>query len=531
MRRAVWRFLDTGYKTAAENMALDETLLNCKSRGISPDTLRLLRFKPPAVLVGYHQDVEQEVRLEFVRRRGIDVNRRITGGGAIYFDETSVGWEIIASKNSLPSYSDVGSLFEMMCRGIVKALRLLGVKASFRPRNDVEVDGRKICGTGGTEKERALLFQGTLLVNFDIETMVRALRIPIVKLKDKEIKSVRERITCLNWELGYTPRYEEIKEAIKRGFEEEFKIELIEGDLIADEKKMFKNKLPYFQSDEWIYLDRRTSKHALLTAIAKKPGGLIRVALTLDSYYNVIKSVIITGDFFVSPRRAIFDLEARLKFTSADEENIKKIVYEFFDENHVEMPGINPDDIVSLIMEAVEKVKYVEMFGLSIDEANNLYPVTDKAELILKGECDYILLPYCSKHVKCLYRRSEKCVMCGQCTVGVAYELAEKAGLKPITIIGFEHLIDTLNQIKQRGGRGFIGCCCEAFYQKHRAELDKMGIPGIIIGIEDKTCYELGKQERAYRGEFEAQTRLKLNILSRIIDYLIKIDRKNCGKR
>ena len=57
-------------------------------------------------------------------------------------------------------------------------LQRLGLRAYFRTRNDVEVSGRKISGTCGTELSGAILFQGTLLVDFDVDEMLRALRIP-----------------------------------------------------------------------------------------------------------------------------------------------------------------------------------------------------------------------------------------------------------------------------------------------------------------------------------------------------------------
>ncbi len=53
------RIIDTGILTGAENMAWDETLLTARARGIIPDTLRYLRFSPPATLVGYHQAVSE----------------------------------------------------------------------------------------------------------------------------------------------------------------------------------------------------------------------------------------------------------------------------------------------------------------------------------------------------------------------------------------------------------------------------------------------------------------------------------------
>ena len=211
-----WRLLDTGVNDAATNMCLDQAVLEARARGAVPDTIRFLQFSPPAVLVGYHQSVDLEVRVPYCEDQGIDINRRLTGGGAIFFDRTQLGWEVFASKASFPG--DVGALNERVCRGAIAGLRHLGVEATFRPVNDIEVGGRKISGTGGTESGGAFLFQGTLLVDFDVETMVRALRVPTEKLKDKEIDNLRDRVTCLDWLLGRTPPLENIKAAMARGF-------------------------------------------------------------------------------------------------------------------------------------------------------------------------------------------------------------------------------------------------------------------------------------------------------------------------
>ncbi|PUA32090.1 MAG: hypothetical protein B9J98_04370 [Candidatus Terraquivivens tikiterensis] len=140
-------------------MALDDAILECKADGLVPDTVRFLRFSPPAVLVGYHQDVEQEVRLEYAREKGIEVNRRITGGGAIYFDSSAVGWEVIASKRSLCGDYSLEWVFKKMCECVVNALKVFGLDARFRPRNDIEIGGRKISGTGGVERGRLFFFK------------------------------------------------------------------------------------------------------------------------------------------------------------------------------------------------------------------------------------------------------------------------------------------------------------------------------------------------------------------------------------
>ncbi|MEE8320486.1 MAG: lipoate--protein ligase, partial [Gammaproteobacteria bacterium] len=82
-----WRLLDTGQQTAAANICLDETILEARAMNLVPNTLRFLQFRPHCVLVGFHQSVEQEIRKDYCRQMGIHINRRITGGGTIYFGE------------------------------------------------------------------------------------------------------------------------------------------------------------------------------------------------------------------------------------------------------------------------------------------------------------------------------------------------------------------------------------------------------------------------------------------------------------
>jgi lipoate-protein ligase A len=221
--------------TAAQNMAMDDTLLELKGERKSPDTIRFLQFSPPSVLVGFHQAVNEEIRESFCLEKGIEINRRITGGGAIFFDENQIGWEVICDKDFFKMEIPNQKLFRILCEPVVKALSYMGLNSSFRPRNDIEIEGRKISGTGGTESGRAFLFQGTMLVDFDVDTMLKSLRIPVEKLKAKEIDSVKERVTCLNWELGHTPASEEIKKAIIRGFEECLDIKLVPAGLTDEE--------------------------------------------------------------------------------------------------------------------------------------------------------------------------------------------------------------------------------------------------------------------------------------------------------
>ncbi len=351
-----WRLLDTGSLPAAANMALDKVILNARSAGLVPNTVRYLQFSPHCVLVGYHQAVELEVEEEYCRRHGIDINRRITGGGNLYWDESQLGWELYASKDTPGIPRRLEDMYRLMCESVVAGLARLGVKAKFRPANDIEVEGRKISGTGGTELGDAFLYQGTLLTDFDVDTMINALKLPIKKLEDKQIDSFRQRVVCLKEVLGYLPPMAEIKAALAEGISEVLGITLEPGGLAQAEKDALECELPIFESEAWIRGQRVLPQaNDLKNAELKTPGGLIRASVRVDQGRQCIKSAFITGDFFVYPERGILDLEAVLKNSSSLPAEVLNTVQGFFEQNRVSIPGVTADDFGQVINLALEQ--------------------------------------------------------------------------------------------------------------------------------------------------------------------------------
>ena len=503
--------MDTGVRSAAQNMCLDRAILLARARGKAPDTFRFLQFSPSAALVGFHQSVEQEIRVPYCKRNGIDINRRITGGGAILFDERSLGWEVISKIDGGPR--DILGLYEKMCKGAIKGLKKLGVDAKFRPVNDIEVKGRKISGTGGTEAEGAFLYQGTLLIDFDIETMLKALRIPTEKLKDKEIGSARERVTCLKQELGRVPALSKIKKALLEGFKEVLGCDFEPGPLTEGEQSFFDEDLPYYESEDWAYKVRRPLEdEKQLYSIHKAPGGIIRVSLLLDQQRDVIKYILITGDFFAYPNRAILDLEAALKDCKVRLMSV--VVNHFFKEQGSELPGVKPQDFIDTIEAALKKRDLIRL-GLSAKEANMVHMVNDA--LAHREETTVVLLPYCAKWVDCSMRYDEDCLECGRCTVGVAYELARMRGMEPITIVNFEHLWKVLSDMKKSGVTSYIGCCCEPFFIKHKEDFERAGMSGMLVEVKETSCYELDQEKEAKLGKFKEQTKLDVELLEKVL--------------
>jgi lipoate-protein ligase A len=71
--------------------------------------------------------------------------------------------------------------------------------------------------------------------------------------------------------------------------------------------------------------------------------------------------------------------------------------------------------------------------------------------------------------------------------------------------------------MKREGDRAFIGCCCQPFFTKHLSDFEKAGLPGILLNIDNTTCYELDQAKEAYAGEFSSQTCVNLELLDIVL--------------
>ncbi|RLI13521.1 lipoate--protein ligase family protein [Candidatus Bathyarchaeota archaeon] len=313
--------------------------------------MRLLVFRPPAVLIGYPQCVEEEVNVEECRRLGFDINRRITGGGAIIMGEEQPGWEIYVPEDHPLVPADVLESFEFFSRPVIRVLNYLGIEeAKFRPKNDIEVKGRKISGMGQYREAGGVQHVGTILLDLDVRLMLRLLKLPIEKLSDKAVKSFEERITTVKKEVGRVPSLEELKELFKRGFKEVYGVELVEGELTAEETAAVRElEGKRYGTDEWVYGLRAWQGPTTGQSVVKTPVGLIRVSARVRNY--VVEHIMITGDFFAYPQRAIYDLEAAIKWSHVDE--VPDIVRSFFKEGRICIPGLDPEDLVEAIMKAI----------------------------------------------------------------------------------------------------------------------------------------------------------------------------------
>ncbi|MHC1591226.1 MAG: lipoate--protein ligase family protein, partial [Candidatus Helarchaeales archaeon] len=168
-----WRLIELETHDAFTNMAIDEVIFNARIQDEVPNTIRFYRWKPSAVSIGKNQSLSAEVNLAACEELGIDVVRRITGGGAVYHDyEGEITYSIIAREGEeVPS--DIDESFRKLCKGIILALQKLGLEAEHGVFHcpSIFVKNRKISGNAQARRKGVVLQHGTILLDYDPSLM------------------------------------------------------------------------------------------------------------------------------------------------------------------------------------------------------------------------------------------------------------------------------------------------------------------------------------------------------------------------
>lgn len=315
-----FRVIDVGLRTGRFNIAFDQAMLELHQEGRIGDSLRFIHFEPVA-LVGRHQSLSAELDLEYCRAHGIQTGRRITGGGAIYLDRGQLGWALVFARETFPG-ATLAEVARALCEAAAAGLSTLGVEARFRPRNDIEVSGRKIGGTGGFYDGNSLLYQGTVLVDFDTTAMLGALRVPQAKTARHGLDSAAQRVVTLRELLGArTPDIAQVQQALLAGFRTHLGVQFEPARVTDDE----------LRRAEQLH-ESQIGREAFVAEIDGPPGGAeVSVGThagaggTIVAYLRRegagaqrIGQVLISGDFFVAPPRLVFDLESHLRGVEID---------------------------------------------------------------------------------------------------------------------------------------------------------------------------------------------------------------------
>ncbi|TFF95450.1 hypothetical protein EU546_03255 [Candidatus Thorarchaeota archaeon] len=359
-----WRLLDLGALDALDTQVIYDVVAQAITENEAENTLIICWPKDPLVCLGYFQEAEKDIDLEYCRENDLLVVRRVIGGGGVYLDDGQLFYQTIGRIDSPTTPKNIDAYYRKFLAAPVQAYRNLGIDAEFRPVNDIQVNGKKISGNGAGDVGDARINTGNLIFDFDFESMVRVLRVPSEKFRDKIYKSLQERMTTIERETGNMPDRTEVKLDLIRLYEETLDIELDKGMLSTWEKKKMEEIREKYVSDDWLFWRKGrkfdvshkvkiSATAALGTANFKAEGGLIRV--TAEVVEGKIEEIVVSGDFFMIPSKGIELVEWAITGAKAEREEILNRITEVYADRSLQSPGVTPEDITKAVILAVQE--------------------------------------------------------------------------------------------------------------------------------------------------------------------------------
>jgi len=233
--RYQWRLILDPPMPGRENMEKDLELMGDVSRGESPPILRLYRWSPPAVSLGYFQDQEEVVNLNACREAGIDLVRRPTGGRAVLHDHELTYSIIVPEVHPFINNGGTMDAYRAISRGLVTAFNLLNITASLTPEikgqgglapgscfdtpsaYEIQVDGKKVVGSAQLRRDGIVLQHGAIIYKLQGELYSKLLKKDYRRAEMKRQVELDEKAAGLE-DLGYNIGYNLMTRALVKAF-------------------------------------------------------------------------------------------------------------------------------------------------------------------------------------------------------------------------------------------------------------------------------------------------------------------------
>ena len=268
------RLLDLGSCEPFRAQAFAESVAVAVARREVPETLILCRPDRPYVSIGFHQVSSEELEGGELKRRGLPLIRRVTGGGTTFLDPSQVFYQLIYRGEPGTGLSGGPGDFATGLAAPLALLEGLGLSARLRPPSDLVVAGRKLSGNAGGTWEGAQLLVGGLLGTADVEAMAAVLRCPSRDFRDFVRRAMDEALTGLDRELSHPPSPRELSEKLRSSFEERGPWRLTPGDPEPSEEERFLTEvLPRHRDPAWVHLPSLPRAPSAVQRAVRVAGG------------------------------------------------------------------------------------------------------------------------------------------------------------------------------------------------------------------------------------------------------------------
>ncbi|SIT40524.1 hypothetical protein BN2475_260016 [Paraburkholderia ribeironis] len=366
--RTPWRFI-VGHDSYADfSISVSPAVERAVAEGTAPPTVYLNIFSEDSVTIGVNEDPQQVLDLAFCRSNGVLTRRRVNGGGAIYAGKGSA-FLALYLPTSVPGVPPTAAAaFPTILGHVADSLRdVFDLSASYRPLNDVEIDGRKLVATSLKIEGGVLTFR--ILLNIKaINTDIAARAMPLApeKTRDKKHKDLGSRYTFLEKELGRAITHEELIAWVDACMWRAFGGAPLQGGALMPQEREFAQEFACeLTSDAWFYEKSEDVRYGPLMRAGdrigrgreKAPAGLIWLSLLVRD--GLVMRAIVNGDWHPRPLRSVDWLEQGFTGLPATHEACERHISAFLARGDVEFAGV----------EASHLLKALDLALASLDQA------------------------------------------------------------------------------------------------------------------------------------------------------------------
>ncbi|MCF6360146.1 MAG: lipoate--protein ligase family protein [Cyclobacteriaceae bacterium] len=306
--------------------------------------------------VGFFQDVENELDINYCRSNDLPVIRRETGGGAVYIDKGQLFVQWIFQHSSLPMRVD--QRFQLFVKPLIETYKFFGINAYYHAINDVHVDGKKIVGTGAATIGEAEVVTGNFLFDFNYNTMIDAINVPSDEFREAVRRNLLHYLTTMNIELDKLPPRSEVISVYRDKCQEELGLSVELGTFTDEEVFEMEKIEEKFVKDDWIFQTKRTQPKDKIFKVhlgvwigqvtKEVEGGKMNALITMRN--DFISEVKLTLTGVDSLNYSLQELESELIGTLMEFETLEK-----------KIKSITEGHLSSNWTSAIYKVKELQM--------------------------------------------------------------------------------------------------------------------------------------------------------------------------
>ena len=199
LHRLDWELIPSSPQSAHMHMALDEVLLNRAIAGARPPTMRFWEWTEPALVIGSHQSVINEVDGQAAGRLGFTVTRRISGGGTMICEPAKTITYSMYVVGSAVAGMSFRQSYAALDAWAVAAFVELGVPASYREINDIISPRGKIAGAAQARRRGFVLHHTTIAHSMDVSIVRQLIRVGRDRLSERGVRSAEKEVSPLSW--------------------------------------------------------------------------------------------------------------------------------------------------------------------------------------------------------------------------------------------------------------------------------------------------------------------------------------------